>query len=124
MEWGARLYPGARRGWLGGVVGAPGRLRPPHPLLSGPGDSGGMARLSEVMEDPWVRSRGLIISRDHDGLGLVDQVGVTARLSRTPAVPGCPAPLPGADGRPILEEHGLGADVERLVDAGAVVLPD
>jgi crotonobetainyl-CoA:carnitine CoA-transferase CaiB-like acyl-CoA transferase len=72
------------------------------------------------MADAWVREHGLIISREHRGIGLIDQAGPPPRLSRTPVVPGVPAPPVGADGRAILAEHGLDADA--LAAAGAVVV--
>jgi crotonobetainyl-CoA:carnitine CoA-transferase CaiB-like acyl-CoA transferase len=77
-------------------------------------------RLEQVMGDAWVRDHGLIISRDHKGIGLIDQAGPPPRLSRTPVVPGVPAPSAGADGREILKEHGL--DPDALHAAGAVIV--
>ncbi|HXQ10661.1 MAG TPA: CoA transferase [Caulobacteraceae bacterium] len=79
-----------------------------------------LARLEEVMADAWVRDHGLIISREHKGIGLIDQAGPPPRLSRTPVVPGVPAPPVGSDGREILAEHGL--DPDALAAAGAVVV--
>ncbi len=79
-----------------------------------------VTRLEEVMADPWVRDHGLIISREHRGIGLIDQAGPPPRLSRTPVVPGVPAPPVGGDGREILAEHGL--DPDALAAAGAVVV--
>ncbi|HLI66352.1 MAG TPA: CoA transferase [Caulobacteraceae bacterium] len=81
-----------------------------HPLTS----------LETVMSDAWVRDHGLIISREHAGIGLIDQAGPPPRLSRTPVVPGAPAPQAGAHGREILAEHGLDADA--LAAAGAVLV--
>lgn len=83
-----------------------------------------ITRLAEVMEDRWVRDHGLIVSWDTPATGLVDQVGTTTRLSRTPPSPRWPAPQTGADGRAILIEHGLADDIDRLVAAGAVHLRD
>jgi crotonobetainyl-CoA:carnitine CoA-transferase CaiB-like acyl-CoA transferase len=79
-----------------------------------------VAKLEDVMADAWVRDHGLIISREHKGIGLIDQAGPPPRLSRTPVVPGVPAPPIGADGRAILAEHGL--DPDALAAAGAVVV--
>jgi crotonobetainyl-CoA:carnitine CoA-transferase CaiB-like acyl-CoA transferase len=79
-----------------------------------------VTRLEDVMADPWVREHGLIISREHSGIGLIDQAGPPPRLSRTPVAPGVPAPPIGADGRAILAEHGL--DPDALAAAGAVVV--
>jgi crotonobetainyl-CoA:carnitine CoA-transferase CaiB-like acyl-CoA transferase len=79
-----------------------------------------LAKLDEVMADAWVREHGLIISREHKGIGLIDQAGPPPRLSRTPVRPGAPAPPAGANGREILAEHGL--DPDALAAAGAVVV--
>ena len=62
-----------------------------------------------------MRARGLSITRKHDELGAVTTNGPAPRLSRTPVVPGRPAPKPGSDAASILAEIGLGAEVERLV---------
>ena len=72
-------------------------------------------QIEELMADPWVRSRGLSITRDHDGFGPIDTTGPAFRLSSTPTVPGRPASRPGADAAAILSEIGLGGDFERLV---------
>jgi crotonobetainyl-CoA:carnitine CoA-transferase CaiB-like acyl-CoA transferase len=74
----------------------------------------------EVMDDPWAKAHGLSITREHEGFGLVDTTGPSPRLSRTPVVPGRPAPKYGADTEAILAEHGLAGERDRLVGAGAV----
>ncbi len=76
----------------------------------------------KLMDDPWVTSHGLSITREHAGIGPVTTCGPAPRLSRTPVRPGRPAPMPGGDAREILEEHGLGAEYQRLVDSGVVVV--
>jgi crotonobetainyl-CoA:carnitine CoA-transferase CaiB-like acyl-CoA transferase len=68
-----------------------------------------------LMEDPLVVKRGLSITREHDEIGPVTTTGPGVRLSRTPLVPGRPAPKPGSDAKSILEEIGLGSEVDRLV---------
>lgn len=62
--------------------------------------------LAEVMADPWVRDHGLVVTREHAGLGRVEHIGVVTRLSRTPAIIGRPAPASGADGAEILRQLG------------------
>jgi crotonobetainyl-CoA:carnitine CoA-transferase CaiB-like acyl-CoA transferase len=78
--------------------------------------------VADLMADPWVRAHGLSITRPHEGVGLIDTTGPAPRLSRTPPVPGCPAPRPGADAASILGEIGLAGELDRLVRAGVVVL--
>ncbi|MEX2080105.1 MAG: hypothetical protein WEC33_00685, partial [Dehalococcoidia bacterium] len=67
-------------------------------------------------------SHGLSVTRDHEGLGPVTTNGAVPRLSRTPPVPGRPAPPPGSDAASILAEIGLLADLDRLVAEGVIVL--
>ncbi len=74
----------------------------------------------ELMEDPWVVAHGLSVTREHMDRGMVTTTGPAARLSRTPLVPGRPAPTPGSDAREILEEIGLGDRFDELVSSGAV----
>ncbi|MDP6607211.1 MAG: CoA transferase, partial [Dehalococcoidia bacterium] len=58
----------------------------------------------QLMEDPWVVDRGLSVTREHDGVGLVTTTGPGPRLSRSPLRPGNPASAPGADARDVLAE--------------------
>jgi crotonobetainyl-CoA:carnitine CoA-transferase CaiB-like acyl-CoA transferase len=78
--------------------------------------------VGDVFQEAWVRDRGLVVTREHVGIGDVDTIGPTARLDGTPMVLGRPAPRPGADARDILVELGLGDAVDRLVATGAVRL--
>ncbi|MFN8558580.1 MAG: CoA transferase [Dehalococcoidia bacterium] len=78
--------------------------------------------IEEVMGDSWARAHGLSITREHDGFGLIDTTGPAARLSRTPPVPGRPAPRPGSDAAGILAEIGLAGELDRLVREGVVVM--
>ncbi|MDR1998850.1 MAG: CoA transferase [Frankiaceae bacterium] len=58
----------------------------------------------QIMDDPWARQRGLSITREHAGIGLVDTVGAVPQLSGTPLVPGRPAPMRDADAAEILQQ--------------------
>jgi hypothetical protein len=75
----------------------------------------------QLMDNPWAEAHGLSITREHDGLGPVTTIGPSPRLSRTPPVPGRPAPIPGADAASILADIGMRGELERLVTAGIVV---
>ena len=77
--------------------------------------------MRELLNDPWVQAHGLSITRDHEGWGPITTTGPTTRLSRTPVVPGRPAPRPGSDTRSILDEIGMGDRLDELVRAGALV---
>ena len=77
--------------------------------------------VSELLDDPWAIDRGLSLTREHDEIGLVTGFGPSPRLSRTPVLPGRPAPKPGAQGREILEEVGLGQEFDRLLEQGVIL---
>ena len=81
-----------------------------------------VADFAELMFDPWVQAHGLSLTRKHDEIGLVTTCGPAFRLSRTPARAGHPAPKPGRHAREILEDHGLGGEYQRLVDASIIVI--
>ena len=80
-----------------------------------------VSALSELLDDPWVIDHGLSLTREHDEIGLVTGVGPSPRLSRTPVAPGRPAPKPGAQGREILEEVGMGQEFDRLLERGVIL---
>ena len=78
-------------------------------------------RIGDLMRDPWVVAQGLSITRDHEGVGRVTGIGPSARVAPSPPVPGRPVRPPGADGRELLAELGLGAaEIEALVRDGVV----
>ncbi len=81
----------------------------------------GFVSARELMEWPWVKDHGLSVTREHSGMGLITTTGPAARLSRTPCVPGRPAPQPGEDAASILAEIGMGPEIDRLVGARAVI---
>lgn len=78
--------------------------------------------LEALRDDPWVREHGLVITRDHDGIGPLTTNGPSPRLSRTSPIPGRPAPRPGADAASILAEVGMARELDRLVASGVVAL--
>ena len=78
--------------------------------------------LPDYHDDPNVRRAGLIVSREHPGMGMADHLGVVARLSGTPARVGRPTPVLGAETDEILAEAGYNAaEIAALKVAGAVV---
>ena len=76
----------------------------------------------ELMDNDWARAHGLSITRDHNDFGPITTTGPSLRLSRTPPVPGRPAPRPGSDAASILADVGLVAELDRLVRDRVVVL--
>ena len=72
--------------------------------------------------DPHVRKAGLIVGREHPGMGMADHLGVVPRLSGTPARVGRPTPVLGAETDEILLEAGYSAvEIASLKAARAVV---
>ena len=80
--------------------------------------------IPDLRADGWVREHGLMLTRDHPGRGLVDTTGPAPRLARTPVRAGAPASIPGADLTSVLSQLGRTNDLDRLVAADAVALPE
>ena len=76
----------------------------------------------DVMDDPWVQSHGLSITRDHEGWGPITTTGPAPRMSRTPVQPGRVAPKPGSDAHEILAGMGMADKLDGLVETGVVRL--
>ena len=77
--------------------------------------------IPDYHDDPNVRKAGLIVSRDHPGMGQADHLGVVPRLSGTPARVGRPTPLLGAETNEILTEAGYTpAEITALKSTKAV----
>ena len=99
---------GSRQGWIGSLNNA------------------GVSAIEnqaipDYHDDPNVRKAGLIVSRDHPGMGQADHLGVVPRLSGTPARVGRPTPLLGAETNEILTEAGYTpAEITALKSTKAV----
>ena len=78
--------------------------------------------LAELMTDPLVQSRGLVITRDHEGFGPVTTTAPGMKLSRTPVVVGRAAATPGSDAASVLADIGMRGEMERLIRAGIVAV--
>ncbi|MDA0352887.1 MAG: CoA transferase [Chloroflexi bacterium] len=89
-------------------------------VAAGAGAHRAVQDVRDVMTDPWVEQHGLSLTREHMDRGPVTTTGPAARLSRTPLVPGRPAPTPGSDAAEILAEVGLGERLDALITSGAV----
>lgn len=71
--------------------------------------------LVELMTDPISVSRGLAVTRDHEGFGPITTTAPGMRLSATPVTVGRPAAKPGSDAASVLAEIGMAGELERLV---------
>ena len=79
--------------------------------------------LHETMMDPSVVRRGLSVIREHDGIGLLRTTGPGQWLSRSMVNAGRPASSPGADAESVLAEINRADELDRMVQAGVIVLP-
>jgi crotonobetainyl-CoA:carnitine CoA-transferase CaiB-like acyl-CoA transferase len=78
--------------------------------------------IHELMEDPLAKQRKLSVVTDHPGFGPIRTVGIPGKMSRTQPRIARPVPAPGLDTALVLEELGMGAEVDGLVERGAVTL--
>ena len=60
----------------------------------------------EVMDDPQVRAREMVVETEHPTLGRIRTLGTPIKLGATPLAPGRPAPLLGQHTDEVLEEAG------------------
>lgn len=64
----------------------------------------------DVMRDPQVRAREMVVETRHPTLGTLSTLGTPIKLSGTPLTPGRPAPLLGQDTDEVLAAAGYGED--------------
>ena len=77
--------------------------------------------LDEVLADPHVLHRGMVVDVDHPKLGKVKQVGIGLKFSDTPGEIRCTAPLQGQHTDEILRGLGRSEDeIAKLKEMGAV----
>jgi len=75
----------------------------------------------EVMADPHILARELVVETDHPTLGRIRTLGTPLKLSDTPLTPGRPAPLLGQHTDEVLGEVGVTTDeIAELRRVGAV----
>jgi len=60
----------------------------------------------EVMNDPHVRARDMVIETDHPSLGRIKTLGTPIKMSESPLAPGRPAPLLGQHTDEVLRQAG------------------
>ena len=64
----------------------------------------------EVMSDPQIQARQMVVDTDHPTLGRVRTLGTPLKMSDTPLVTGRPAPLLGEHTEQVLQEAGFTRD--------------
>lgn len=97
-----------RRHWL--------ELFERHDIPCGP-----INNYAEVLSDPHILARGLVVDTDHPVLGRIKTLGSPLKLSETPLSTGRPAPLLGQHTDDVLGAAGYSpADIAELRRAGVV----
>jgi len=71
---------------------------------------GKVYEIEEMVRDPQINHRGMIVDVEHPTHGRVRQFGVAIKLSETPGTVRTAAPLAGEHTEAILKDLGLGAD--------------
>jgi crotonobetainyl-CoA:carnitine CoA-transferase CaiB-like acyl-CoA transferase len=79
-----------------------------------------VARVEDLMHDPWVREHGLSLTQNIEGVGNMIMPGVAARLSRTPLRIGAPVHPAGSDAAQVLGRIGMADELHDLVRQGAL----
>lgn len=75
----------------------------------------------EVMDDPQVRAREMVVETEHPALGTLRTLGTPIKLGATPLQPGRPAPLLGQHTDEVLAEAGYSREaIAALRACGAV----
>lgn len=75
----------------------------------------------EVLNDPHIRAREMVVETDHPILGRILTLGTPLKLSETPLTPGRPAPLLGQHTDDVLREAGYcQAEIEEFRAVGVV----
>jgi crotonobetainyl-CoA:carnitine CoA-transferase CaiB-like acyl-CoA transferase len=78
--------------------------------------------IAQVHADPQVLARDMVVEVEHRTLGPVKTLGLPVKFSKTPGGPRFGAPIYGQHSREILKQYGFaGAEIESLIDSGAVV---
>lgn len=81
--------------------------------------------VSDLISDPQVLHRKMIVELDHPMLGVVRQPGIAIKLSETPGSIRKFSPKSGENTIEVLSQLGYGQDaIEELAEAGAITVPE
>ena len=82
---------------------------------------GKVYEVEEMVRDPQLNHRRMIVDVEHPKHGRVRQVGVAIKLSDTPGAIRSAAPLPSEHTENVLKDLGLSAaDIGRLREKGVI----
>jgi alpha-methylacyl-CoA racemase len=82
---------------------------------------GKVYEVDEVVRDPQIRHRHMVVEAEHPTVGKVRQFGIAIKLSETPGAVRSAAPLPGEHTESVLKDLGLGReDIDRLRGKGVI----
>jgi len=85
--------------------------------------AGPVLSVGEMLEDPQVLAREMVVEVEHSRLGPTKALGSPVKFSGTPTNVGRGAPLLGEHTREILDEYGYSnSEIEALAAAGDVIL--
>lgn len=116
------------RAELAEIVSAKTRQRTTQDLVAALDASGIPAgpvnRIGEMLADPHVLARNMVVETIHPVAGPTRALGVPIKLSQTPGTVRRPAPLLGQHTREVLHEAGYSnAEIDALVESGAALAP-
>ena len=77
--------------------------------------------VDEILDDPHIRDRGVIVELDHPAAGLVRSIANPVRLSGTPVSYRLPPPMLGQHNAEVLAELGSGSEDLARLEADGVV---
>lgn len=85
--------------------------------------AGPVLTIKEMLEDPQVRARDMVMEVEHQRAGRVKTLGTPVKFSETPARARSAAPVLGQHTGEILREYGYSAsDVQSMADAGEIII--
>lgn len=80
-----------------------------------------LVTVEDAMDSEIAKQRGVSMTREVPGVGMMTHMAPGSYLSRSPIRPGQPASIPGADAESVLAQIGMLGDMRRLVESGALV---
>jgi len=84
--------------------------------------AGPVLTIEQMVADPQVRARDMVVEVDHKKVGKTRALGTPVKFSATPTHVNRAAPVLGQHTREILAEYGFaGADIEKFIQEGDVI---